>query len=161
MPISHVIETPHLRAIATERTSAARSQPPRPSFRPRSDLLRRALGPDPRGDHGRRAGAYDDDLAYCRDLGLVARRDPLRIANPIYQEIIVRARALELKTWHDKKNPLDEGLAQLDGYLDRLGLETGVLAIFDRRETAPPPEERTRLEEARTPRGRGVTVLRG
>lgn len=33
---------------------------------------------------------YDDDLAYVRDLGLIAPKRPLRIANPIYREVIVR-----------------------------------------------------------------------
>ncbi|MEP7124227.1 MAG: AAA family ATPase [Byssovorax sp.] len=33
---------------------------------------------------------YDDDAAYVRDLGLVAPGKPLRIANPIYREVIVR-----------------------------------------------------------------------
>lgn len=33
---------------------------------------------------------YDDDVAYVRDLGLIAPRFPLRIANPIYKEVIVR-----------------------------------------------------------------------
>ena len=31
-----------------------------------------------------------DDLEYVRDLGLVARDDPVRIANPIYREVIPR-----------------------------------------------------------------------
>ena len=31
-----------------------------------------------------------DDLEYVRDLGLIARRDPVAIANPIYQEVIPR-----------------------------------------------------------------------
>jgi hypothetical protein len=35
----------------------------------------------------------DEDLAYVRDLGLVARDKPLRIANPIYREVIVRVLA--------------------------------------------------------------------
>ena len=34
--------------------------------------------------------AYNDDLAYVRDLGLVAPKSPLRVANPIYREVIVR-----------------------------------------------------------------------
>jgi hypothetical protein len=34
--------------------------------------------------------AYDDDVAYVRDLGLVAPGSPLRVANPIYREVIVR-----------------------------------------------------------------------
>jgi hypothetical protein len=33
---------------------------------------------------------YDDDVAYVQDLGLVAQGNPVRIANPIYQEVIVR-----------------------------------------------------------------------
>jgi hypothetical protein len=33
---------------------------------------------------------YDDDLAYLRDLGLIAQGRQARIANPIYREVIVR-----------------------------------------------------------------------
>nr|WP_232303979.1 AAA family ATPase [Pseudofrankia sp. DC12] len=33
---------------------------------------------------------YDDDLAYTRDLGLIATSNPVRIANPTYREVIVR-----------------------------------------------------------------------
>ena len=207
---------------------------------------------------------YDEDVRYLRDLGLVAPDDPLRVANPIYREVIVRVlsgaasgsididpqsfveatgrldlerlldgfrafwvrngevlargmpyheaapqlvmmawcqrvvngggyidreygvgrrrvdllirwpwtdaagarrwqrEALELKVWRDgRPDPLDEGLAQLDVYLDRLGLETGVVAIFDVREGAAPIHERTRFEQAESPAGRRVTVLRG
>jgi hypothetical protein len=50
---------------------------------------------------------------------------------------------------------------QLDEYLDGLGLDHGVLALFDRRPDAAPIEERTRIEEARSPKGRPITVLRG
>jgi hypothetical protein len=207
---------------------------------------------------------YDDDLSYSRALGLVAPNNPIRIANPIYREVIVRVlagavegrvlaeprsfvlpdgrldlarilrefasfwrehgevlaaglpyhevapqlvlmaflqrvvngggfidreygigrgridllvrwphraaggerawqkEALELKVWRDKaKDPLEKGLAQLDGYLAQTGLDTGVLVIFDRRAEALPIDERTRFEEAVTPAGRKVTVLRG
>ena len=70
--------------------------------------------------------------------------------------------ALELKVWRDgEKDPLSKGLAQLDGYLDRLGLDTGVLVIFDRRSAAAPIEERTVFEEATSPAGRSVTLLKG
>jgi hypothetical protein len=34
--------------------------------------------------------ALDDDLSYVQDLGLIARDKPVRIANPIYREVIVR-----------------------------------------------------------------------
>jgi hypothetical protein len=73
----------------------------------------------------------------------------------------VQREALELKVWKDgARDPLPKGLAQLDEYLHRLGLATGVLVIFDRRACAPSTEERTRFEEATTPSGRAVTVLR-
>jgi hypothetical protein len=69
--------------------------------------------------------------------------------------------ALELKVWRDgEKDPLEEGLAQLDGYLAGLGLESGWLVIFDRRGGQPPMAERTRATPATTPAGRQVTVLR-
>jgi hypothetical protein len=33
---------------------------------------------------------YNDDVSYVRDLGLIAPRSPVAIANPIYREVIVR-----------------------------------------------------------------------
>jgi hypothetical protein len=69
--------------------------------------------------------------------------------------------AFELKLWRDRKpDPLAQGLKQLDEYLDGLGLETGVLAIFDRRAEAGPIETRTGLSQATSPKGRAITVLR-
>ena len=206
---------------------------------------------------------YDDDASYVRDLGLVRPGKPMQIANPIYQEVIVRVlaaavedsiaqdprsfilpdgrldmprllqefagfwrehgevlesgvsyrevapqlvlmaylqrivngggyidreygvgrgridlcvrfphldvagkrawqrEALEIKVWsRGRVDPLAKGLAQLETYLDRLGLDHGVLAIFDRRPSAPSIEERTRFEEAHTEKGYPVTVLR-
>ncbi len=40
---------------------------------------------------------HDDDIAYVRDLGLVARLPPLAIANPIYREVIPRALASDVQ----------------------------------------------------------------
>lgn len=37
--------------------------------------------------------SYDDDVNYLRDLGLAAPSSPLRVANPIYREVIVRVLA--------------------------------------------------------------------
>ena len=54
---------------------------------------------------------------------------------------------------------MPEALAQLDGYLARLGLEEGTLALFDDRSTAKPVFERTSLDQVRSPGGRLVTVL--
>ncbi|MEU1983626.1 ATP-binding protein [Nocardia sp. NPDC019395] len=69
--------------------------------------------------------------------------------------------ALELKVWADKqKDPLEQGLTQLDSYLDRLDLPTGVLVIFDRRAKAAPITERTAFSEVTSPTGRTVTLLR-
>ncbi len=206
---------------------------------------------------------YDDDFQFVRDLGLVARDSPTRIANPIYRESIVRVlgagternvvaeprsfvlgdgrldfsrlleefaafwrehgevlvsgvsyhevapqlvlmaflqrivngggyvereygigrgridllvkwpycappgarqwqrEAIELKVWAPKKpDPLAQGLTQLESYLERLGLDHGTLVLFDRRPEAAPIEERTRFEQARTPKGLEVVVLR-
>lgn len=64
--------------------------------------------------------------------------------------------AMELKTWRDGyKDPLGDGLAQLDTYLNGLGLETGWLVIFDQRSGLPDISERT------TAAGRTITLIRG
>ncbi|MDY0058991.1 MAG: AAA family ATPase [Myxococcota bacterium] len=73
---------------------------------------------------------YDDDLAHARDLGLVARRDGLlRIANPIYQEIIPRVLTARLQesiaadpAWY----------LQSDGTLDLPKLIDGFLQFWRR-----------------------------
>jgi hypothetical protein len=49
---------------------------------------------------------------------------------------------------------------QLEGYLDRVGLERGMLVLFDRRAGALPIEQRTREEQASTAKGRPIRVLR-
>jgi hypothetical protein len=228
------------------------------------DRVRRIIEPILAG--GQVAGdiTYNDDASYARDLGLIAMKPPLRIANPIYREVIVRVlsavvedqvtvpprhfvaadgrlelrrilegfarfwqeqgaalagtmpyhevapqlvlmaflqsivngtgfldreyglgrgridlqlrwpyregdqrvwqrEVFEIKVWRDKKaDPRDEGLAQLDAYLDQHDLDHGVLVIFDRRtdvRAGATPGERTRFEEATTPAGRAVTVL--
>ena len=69
--------------------------------------------------------------------------------------------ALELKTWRAREaDPLEKGLTQLDGYLERLGLGEGTLVIFDRRPDADAIAARIRLEEAAAPSGRRALVLR-
>lgn len=209
---------------------------------------------------------YEDDFEYVRDLGLVAENSPVRIANPIYREVIVRILALaverkvgadpksfiardgrldldrlfeefvafwrehgeilaseiayhevapqlvlmaflqrivngggyvereygvgrgridllirwpyagpsgdrhwqregvELKVWRPgRPSPLEEGLGQLDGDLERLGLGDGTLVIFDRRPAAAGVEgalsPQKRIEESRTPKGRAARVI--
>ncbi|MCC6129439.1 MAG: ATP-binding protein [Acidobacteria bacterium] len=69
---------------------------------------------------------------------------------------------IELKVWREGEgDPLNEGLAQLDGYLDGLSLSTGWLVIFDRRPGLPPISQRTTTETALSPGGRTITVIRG
>ena len=69
---------------------------------------------------------------------------------------------MELKVWRDRKaDPRDEGLEQLDGYLNKLGLESGWLVIFDQRSGLPDISERTTVEMVTSPAGRAVTVIRG
>ena len=68
---------------------------------------------------------------------------------------------IELKVWRDgEEDPLAEGLAQLDAYLDGLGLPSGWLVIFDRRSGQPPIAKRTTVEPAATPAGRTITLIR-
>ena len=69
--------------------------------------------------------------------------------------------AIEIKVWRKQaKDPLDEGLSQIDGYLSGLGLETGWLIIFDRRSKRLSPAERIETSRATTPSGRQVSVVR-
>jgi hypothetical protein len=68
---------------------------------------------------------------------------------------------IELKVWRDgRKDPVDQGLSQLDEYLAGLGLSRGWLVIFDRRSGALPIAERTSRELTTTPGGREVAVIR-
>ncbi|GAA1702123.1 ATP-binding protein [Nonomuraea bangladeshensis] len=68
---------------------------------------------------------------------------------------------MELKVWRPgETDPTQAGLTQLDHYLDRLTLTTGVLVIFNRRPEAPPWQERGHFEHTTTPAGHQVTVLR-
>ena len=68
---------------------------------------------------------------------------------------------MELKVWRDgAPDPLTAGLAQLDGYLARLGLEAGWLILFDRRTGQPPLAERTTRHEQTSPQGRRIQVVR-
>jgi hypothetical protein len=206
---------------------------------------------------------YNDDVSYARDLGLIAASRPVRVANPIYREIVARVlsehaedavlvetrdfirkdgtldfrklleefasfwrengevltrrdayheaapqlvlmaflqrvvngggsidreyglgrgridlllrwpyrspdgqrawqkEAVEMKVWAPKKrDPLVQGLQQLEGYLDAMGLDQGTLVLFDRRPEAQDIELRTRFEAAKSPKGYEVLVLR-
>jgi hypothetical protein len=220
--------------------------------------VKRLIEPLLAGTGIERDTTYDDDISYVRDLGLIARDAPIRVANPIYREVIARVlsasvqdqvtvsphrfvlpdgrldfrmlleefagwwiengefmtrtevyheaaaqlifmgflqrivngggfvdreygigagrtdilirkpygdgqaqrEAIELKTWSKGKEPLAQGLRQLDQYLDRFRLGTGTLIIFDRRDDAPDITERTAISAVTSPQGREITLLR-
>ncbi|MGW6499926.1 AAA family ATPase [Nonomuraea angiospora] len=74
---------------------------------------------------------------------------------------LMQREAMEVKGWRaGGDDPMPDGLAQLDRHLDRLSLSTGVLVVFDQRPEAPSSNERGGFEQATTPSGREVTVLR-
>jgi hypothetical protein len=69
---------------------------------------------------------------------------------------------IELKVWRDgERDPLADGLAQLDAYLTGLGQESGWLVIFDQRSGLPPIAERTTATISPSPAGRAIVVIRG
>jgi hypothetical protein len=69
--------------------------------------------------------------------------------------------AFELKVWSDDVgDPLEEGLEQLERYLDGLNLTQGTLVIFDRRKEAAPSATRTQISQTQTPKGYAVRLLR-
>ncbi len=67
---------------------------------------------------------------------------------------------IEIKVQRDDgRNQLTRGLEQIDRYLARLGLDSGWLVIFDRRETVLPIEARLRSEVHQTSSGRSIDVI--
>jgi hypothetical protein len=67
---------------------------------------------------------------------------------------------IEIKVQRDDgRDQLARGLAQIDGYLARLGLNFGWLVIFDRRRAAPPIATRLRTEPHQTDAGRAIEVI--
>jgi hypothetical protein len=68
---------------------------------------------------------------------------------------------IALEVWRDgAPDPASAGLAQLDGHLAGLGLDSGWLVIFDRRSGQPPIAERVACEERISPQGRRIQVVR-
>jgi hypothetical protein len=68
--------------------------------------------------------------------------------------------AIELKVWREgRPDPANEGLAQLSGYLARLGLDSGTLIVFDGQTSTQPLPERCTEEEIEH-QGRRIRVAR-
>ena len=69
--------------------------------------------------------------------------------------------AMEVKVWRTgRKDPVTEGLVQMQRYLQRLNLDAGYLVIFDQRVEALSWEERMNVAEAMTSDGKAVMVVR-
>jgi DNA polymerase III delta prime subunit len=72
----------------------------------------------------------------------------------------VHREAVELKVRRPRQgNPLKDGLAQLDEYLSRLGLDSGTLMIFDRRPSALRKRPNPEISRSTTPEGRDITLF--
>ena len=68
--------------------------------------------------------------------------------------------AIEVKVWRtSRKDPLIEGLQQMQRYLQRMNLDQGYLVIFDQRADAAIWDERMHVGEARTVVGKPVMVF--
>ena len=107
----------------------------------REDRVRRVVEPLLSGGEGRRF--TDRDIEYMRDLGLLAQDRPLRIANPIYAEVVPR----EL-TWVTQEE-LDQDTAwyvDADGRLNVVELLTAFQRFF--REHSEHWVERFQYKEA-------------
>ena len=83
-------------------------------YRLREERVRKVLDPILAGAEGR-PDFTDDDALYVNDLGLVTATSPVRIANPIYGEVIPRllARRVEMTMPHD-----DTRFLRTDGGLE-------------------------------------------
>ena len=79
----------------------------------REDRVRRVIEPMLSG--AERLTFTDRDVAYARDLGLVARDAPLRVANPIYAEVLPRELGWVVQETLDLSPPR---YAKADGSLD-------------------------------------------
>jgi hypothetical protein len=67
---------------------------------------------------------------------------------------------IEIKVQRDdRRDQLVRGVEQIEGYLARLGLDSGWLVIFDRRKEVLPIEKRLRSELHHTEVGRAITVI--
>ena len=93
----------------------------------REERVRRVIEPVLSGDAAGAEKASPNDVEYVRDLGLLARRGPRRIANPIYQEVIPRelVYAEEDMILHET-----QWYVKPDGDLDMEGLLAGFQGFF-------------------------------
>ncbi len=101
-------------------------------------------------------GGYID-----REYGIGRKRMDLLLRFPYTKKDGTRSeqrRAIEIKVWRKGEvNPLKKGLAQLDEYLQTLGMNRGMLVIFDAR--ARLARQKVRYEDLVTKKNRAVRVM--
>jgi hypothetical protein len=95
VPLDQTIEPMHL-DLAKERLILARQTHLDSLVAKLAEArVRRVIEPMLAGTSSQLDLTYDDDLSYVRDLGLIASNDPIRPANPIYREVMVRVLAVQ------------------------------------------------------------------
>jgi hypothetical protein len=93
VPVTQTITVEHFDEAAQRLIQTRATHLDSLSSKLNEDRVRRVLAPILAGETFLGDSTYNDDVSYVRDLGLVAPKDPLQIANPIYREVIVRVLA--------------------------------------------------------------------
>ncbi|MGW0805732.1 ATP-binding protein [Nonomuraea sp. NPDC002799] len=142
--------------------------------------VKRVIEPIVAGTSPDTDAAFDDDVSYVHDLGLIRGTRDLEIANPIYREVLLRVlgdRTERFVRADPHSFVLPDGrfdlprllrefvvfwrehgevLIQQEGYHEA----ACQIILMDRRPESPPWQERGGFEQATTPSGRQVTILR-
>ena len=93
VPVAETITAEHLEHAAQRLILARATHLDSLSSKLNEDRVRRVLAPILAGSIFLGDSAYNDDVLYVRDLGLIAPKDPIRVSNPIYKEVILRVLA--------------------------------------------------------------------
>ena len=91
MPLSEPITATHVDEAKDRLILAKRTHLESLTARLGEPRVRRVIEPLLAGTLHSPDPAYNDDVSYVRDLGLIAAKNPLQVANPVYKEVIVRA----------------------------------------------------------------------
>ena len=93
VPVAETITAEHFEQAAQRLILARATHLDSLSSKLNEDRVRRVLAPILAGSIFLGDSAYNDDVLYVRDLGLIAPKDPIRVSNPIYKEVILRVLA--------------------------------------------------------------------
>ena len=96
VPVSEDITVAHLEEAAQHLIVARATHLDSLVAKLNEERVRKVIAPVLAGSSELGSSNYDDDLLYVRDLGLIAPTDPVRVANPIYREVIVRVLAARI-----------------------------------------------------------------